>query len=88
METRQWDICKHATPEHSPQYGVYENNDRNDFCIVTGEDAEAKAQLISAAPNLLEACKHVRDNLSQESKEVWEIEIAHLETAIAKAENQ
>lgn len=37
-------------------------------------------------PVLLMACKHVRDNLREESPEVWEHEIAHLDTAIKRAE--
>ena len=47
--------------------------------------------MVIKSPNfdaLLGACKHVRDNLKQESKEVWEHEIAHLEYAIEKAEGE
>ena len=44
-----------------------------------------KCPLCTAAPDLLDACRHVRDNLAQESEEVWEIEIACLDYAIAKA---
>ena len=44
-------------------------------------------KLLSGRQALLEACEHVRDNLKQESEEVWEHEIAHLEYAIKKAED-
>jgi len=37
---------------------------------------------------LLEACFHVRNNLAEESKEVWEIEIAHLDHAIERAKEK
>ena len=51
---------------------------------VTAED-NPDLNLIASAPELLEACQHVADNLRQESPEVWEHEIAHLEEAINKA---
>ncbi len=51
-----WEISKHATPDYAPQYGIH-NGRRNDFCIVKGENAEANAQLIAAAPELLRAVK-------------------------------
>jgi len=51
----------------------------------TFETIEANAKLISAAPELLEACQHVLDNLTEESPKVWEHEIAHLQYAIDKA---
>ena len=49
-------------------------------------EVEANAHLIAAAPELLEACYHVIENLQQESPEVWEHEIAALQYAINKAE--
>ena len=52
-----WNISKHGTPDHTPQYGIYTDN--NDFCIVKGQDAEANARLIAAAPDLLEALEAV-----------------------------
>lgn len=55
----EWQISKHGTPDHSPQYGIH--NGGNDFCIVKGDDAKAKAQLLSAAPDLLEALRAVVD---------------------------
>ena len=55
---------------------------------ISGNLALANARLIAAAPDLLAACEHVRDNLMQESPEVWEIEIACLDYAITKAEPQ
>jgi hypothetical protein len=57
----KWEITKHATPEYSPQYGIYEEGSQNDFCIVKGE--ESLARLISAAPDLLEACEWAAKSL-------------------------
>lgn len=50
-----WEIGKHATPEHSPQFGIYAGAAARDHVIVKGEHAEADARLIAAAPELLEA---------------------------------
>lgn len=56
------------------------------LCIdIPEEEAEANAKLIAAAPDLLEACMHVLENLGQESEDVWEVEITHLQQAINKA---
>lgn len=60
-------------------------NEINGF-ICTWSGRKKDANLIAAAPDLLEACKHVLENLSEESEEVWEHEIAHLQYAIEKAE--
>lgn len=48
-----WNICKHATPSHAPQFGVYADGDRCDLAIVVNENARANAVLISAAPDML-----------------------------------
>lgn len=51
-----WAIIRHATPEHSPQYGIYtEDASGWDIATVHGENAAANAALIAAAPELL-AC--------------------------------
>lgn len=50
-----WSISKHATPKSHPQFGVYADESPNDHCIVKGDNAEADALLIAAAPELLEA---------------------------------
>lgn len=49
-----WKISTHATPKHSLQFGIYNNDSQNDFVIVRHENAAANARLISAAPELLE----------------------------------
>jgi hypothetical protein len=51
-----WAISKHATPEHSPQFGVYPEGGR-DLAIVKGDNAKADAKLIAAAPDLLDALR-------------------------------
>jgi hypothetical protein len=62
-----WNISKHATPEWSPQFGIYSeaNPSSRDHVIVTGENADADSQVIAAVPELIEACKGLlwhRDN--------------------------
>lgn len=52
-----WNISRHATPEHSPQYGIYSDDNPLDHAIVRGENASADAILIAAAPKLLDALK-------------------------------
>ena len=49
------------------------------------EKTQTDINLIDAAPELLEACEHVCQNLKQESEEVWAHEISHLSFAINKA---
>lgn len=39
-------------------------------------------ELIDAIDRMIIECEHVKDNLTNESKEVWEVEINCLETAI------
>jgi hypothetical protein len=55
-----WNISKHATPEHSPQFGVYAGDSLNDLATVKGNDAAANARLIAAAPALLAALEALR----------------------------
>lgn len=92
----EWEVSKHATPEHSPQYGIYVEGERNDFCIVTGEDAEAKAHLISAAPEFSDVCNWLEDVMLGDSN-IWIAIRGHegadewakkLHEAISKSENQ
>jgi len=66
----EWEVSKHATPEYAPQYGVYVDGERNGFCIVTGEDAEAKAHLISAAPIFADVCNWLEDVMLGDSN-IW-----------------
>ena len=50
-------ITRHATPEHSPQFGVYSEGDNSsrDIAIVMGPNAASDAALFAAAPEMLEA---------------------------------
>lgn len=54
-----------ATASLGPQYAVYSESDQTgaDIAIVynNGSEAEANAQLIAAAPDLLEACEKVAE---------------------------
>ena len=50
-------VSRHATPEHSPQFGIYAEGQNHDFAIVKGDNAEADATLFAAAPQLLMACQ-------------------------------
>ena len=45
-------------------------------------EANRVFELIEAIDGMLIECEHVKDNLTNESKEVWEVEIRCLETAI------
>jgi hypothetical protein len=54
-----WAISRHATPEHSPQFGIYSGDSPNDLATVKGENAAANATLISAAPTMLAALEMV-----------------------------
>ena len=49
-----WSISKHATPAHSPQFGIYaDDGDGHDLAIVCNNNATSNARLISEAPELL-----------------------------------
>jgi hypothetical protein len=51
-----WNISKHATPEHSPQFGLYSGSGHNpDIVIVTGPNAKADAEFIKRAVDNHEA---------------------------------
>jgi len=64
----------------------YENeNEPPEALICEGCEAE-HVRLVIHGRELVEACKHVRNNLIGESEENFEHEIAHLDYAIAKIE--
>ncbi len=48
-----WNIIKLATPEYSPEYGIYAGDSQNDLARVINDNSAANALLISAAPELL-----------------------------------
>ena len=52
-----WDICKHATPDAFPQYGICGGDPAYpyDHCIVKGDNAKNDAELIVRAVNNHEA---------------------------------
>lgn len=51
-----WFVTRHATPDHSPQFGIYDGYGRGrDIATIYGANAEADAALIAAAPALLAA---------------------------------
>jgi hypothetical protein len=70
----------------SHQFAVYEQEIGQDIAIVynRNEHSEANARLISAAPELLEACKYVIDSAIDFG--AYEREFRILSSAIAKAE--
>ena len=49
-----WQVSRHATPPEFPQFGIYSEGGEG-IATVKGENAEADARLIAAAPRLLEA---------------------------------
>ena len=61
-----WSISKHATPEHSPQFGIYaESGSNRDHAIVTGENSNANAKLIAAAPELLTELRRLTEKVER-----------------------
>ena len=54
-----WVVCKHATPEWAPQFGVYAEGEQQDLATVKGENAKANSRLIAAAPDLLANLKSI-----------------------------
>ena len=69
----------------SPKDYICEVYDYNNDEEMTAEESEGNANLVAAALILLEACQHVLYNLTEESPEIWEHEIAHLQYAVDKA---
>lgn len=49
-----WEVSKHATPDHSPQFGIYASDDEPqpfDFIIVRGSEETARA--VATLPDAL-----------------------------------
>ena len=57
---------------------------RNDE--VQNANAEHIVRCVNSHDELVEACNHVIDNLSQESEEAWEVELSVLRQALKHAE--
>lgn len=56
-----WEVSKHGTPSYAPQFGIYAEGEQNDLAIVKGENAEADAILMAAAPDLLGVLKEAEE---------------------------
>jgi hypothetical protein len=57
-----WNITRHATPDYAPQFGIYAGSETRDFATVYGDDAERRANLCAAAPDLLAALRNLLDD--------------------------
>ena len=81
-----WEVSKHGTPEWCPQFGIYAG-DQADHAIIKGENADADAHLMAAAPVMLTELRETVKDLREwdGTDEAMSIIIANLETAIAKA---
>lgn len=55
---KPWLVSKHATPEHTPQFGIYSEDHPSDFAIVRGED---KARMIQAVPDMIAALEEISE---------------------------
>lgn len=99
-EPAEWQISKHGTPESHPQYGIHDGG-QNDFCIVKGDDAKARAELICRAVNshadLVAALEAVHSTYrtfrdvpkdEQEWTSIDDLAMAQLESALTKAKLQ
>lgn len=60
-----WAISKHATPDYAPQFGVYSDDSSKDLAIIKGDNANADAALVAAAPDLLAALQAVEARLTK-----------------------
>ena len=80
-----WNVTRHGTPAHTPQYGVYSEECPRDLAIVTGPNAKADARLIAAAPDLLEALKIMVATIGLPDSTAAKIGEEKARAAIAKA---
>jgi hypothetical protein len=58
-----WEISRLATPDHSPQFAIYQENYPLSLAIVVHENSEANARLIHAAPDLLDSARQALERL-------------------------
>ena len=68
---QSWEAKRLATPDHTPQFGIYADNEMNATAIVKGPHAEARARFIEAAPDLLGMLEQMIAG-ADEVKECWE----------------
>ena len=58
----EWDICRHATPESHPQYGVYAEGAPKDLAIVFREaDGDFMCMAHAMTPTLVEAVEMLNE---------------------------
>jgi hypothetical protein len=50
-----WTISRLATPDYAPEFGIFSGDSAHSLARVIGENSEADARLIAAAPDLLAA---------------------------------
>ena len=94
---KTWETTKLAAPDYAPKFGVYDE-DQDLIAVVSGSDPEkvkGNAQLIAAAPELLEALKAARETIrAWHGPNAWDIydraspEMKAINSAIAKAEGR
>ena len=77
-----WEISRDAVPEGYTQNTVYAERDGER--VATAFRNDANARLIAAAPDLLEACKYVKQFLGDKHPEITLRK--RLDAAITKAE--
>lgn len=53
----EWIVSRLASPDYAPQYGIYSSENVNDFAIIKGDEANARA--IAALPDLLAALEQI-----------------------------
>lgn len=58
---KDWSVCRHATPDYAPQYGIFAGDSQSDLAIVRGNNAESNAHLIASAPDLLSTLENLRN---------------------------
>lgn len=82
-----WACSRSATPDYAPQFSVYsETGAGHDLAIVKGDNAQADAALIEAAPDLLAALELAQERLEINNCEGEENDaLATIANAIAKA---
>lgn len=76
-----WFVSRLASPDYAPQHGIYSESDTNDFAIIKGDNSEANARLIAAAPKLLAVLQYIEGRLPAHDTKA----ISQARAAIAEA---